>query len=153
MPKSTTGGGQMPDGNADKALTPSGSPSRTLADYQKQGGFQALQKAQAGRSGAGSGQRGAADAILKEVRDAGLRGRGGAGVHTAGKWQMVRDAVAQRGGPPYLVCNAYDADPKSLIASTLLSTQPFRVVEGIALAAYAIGAREAYLYLRSGGAG
>jgi NADH:ubiquinone oxidoreductase subunit F (NADH-binding) len=128
----------MPDGNADKALT-SGS-ARTLADYQKQGGFQQAK---------GSGQRAAADTIVNEVRAAGLRGRGGAGVRTADKWQMVRDAVAQRGGPPYLVCNAYDADPKSLIASTLLSTQPFRVVEGIALAAYAIGAREAYLYMRS----
>lgn len=128
----------MPDGTS-RALIPT---ATTLADYQKQRGFQAYQRAN------GQGAQGAAS-ILEAVRQAKLRGRGGAGMLTATKWQVVRDAVATRGGPPYLVCNAYDADPKSLVAATLLANQPFLVLEGIMLAAQAIGAREAYLYMHS----
>ena len=129
----------MPDGTANRALT---SSATSLADYQKQGGFKTFGAVQSG------GQRAAND-ILAAVREARLRGRGGAGALVADKWQVVRDSVIQRGGTPYLVCNAYDADPRSLIASTLLTTQPFKVIEGIAFAAHAIGAEEAYLYLRS----
>ncbi len=128
----------MPDGNS-RALIPS---VTTLADYQKQRGFQAYQRA------SGQGANGAAT-ILDAVRQAKLRGRGGAGMLTAAKWQIVRDAVEKRGGPAFLVCNAYDADPKSLVASTLLTNQPFLVLEGVLLAAQAVGAREAYLYMHS----
>lgn len=116
-------------------------PARTLADYQKQQGFAALQKAR--------GRATAADDILNDVRAAKLRGRGGAGALTADKWQVVRDAVAKRGGPAYLVCNAYDADSRSQAAASLLANQPFLVIEGIILTALAVGAQEAYLYMRS----
>jgi NADH:ubiquinone oxidoreductase subunit F (NADH-binding) len=128
----------MPDGNS-RALIPS---VTTLADYQKQRGFQAYQRA------SGQGDGGAAT-VLEAVRQARLRGRGGAGMLTATKWQIVRDAVTKRGGPAFLVCNAYDADPKSLVATTLLTNQPYLVLEGMLLAAQAVGAREAYLYLHS----
>jgi NADH:ubiquinone oxidoreductase subunit F (NADH-binding) len=128
----------MPDGTS-RALIPT---ATTLADYQKQHGFQAYQQA------SGQGAEGAAS-ILDAVRQAKLRGRGGAGMLTADKWQAVRDAVVRRGGPPFLVCNAYDADPKSLVAATLLANQPFLALEGMLLAAQALGAREAYLYLHS----
>ncbi len=122
----------MPDSNA-RALIPS---VTSLADYRKQGGYQMLQAAQ--------GQ-----AIMQATRQAVLRGRGGAGMPVAGKWQAVRAAVEQRGGTPFLVCNAYDADPLSMVASLLLARQPHRVLEGIALAARAIGAHETYLYLHA----
>lgn len=129
----------MPDGTPVRGVTPS---AQQLIDYRKQNGFQALQRVStAGASGATK--------ILNEVRDAKLRGRGGAGVLTATKWQIARDAVAKRGGPPSLVCHAYDADPRAKVAAHLLTNQPFVVLEGIALAAHALGAREAYLYLRS----
>lgn len=126
----------MPDA---KALIPS---ATTLADYQKQRGFQVWQQT-SGQGAAG------AQSILDAVRQAKLRGRGGAGMLTASKWQVVRNSVAQRGGPAFLVCNAYDADPKSLVAATLLAQQPFLVLEGILLAAQAVGAHEAYLYMHS----
>jgi NADH:ubiquinone oxidoreductase subunit F (NADH-binding) len=126
----------MPD---SKALIPS---ATTLADYQKQRGFQVWQ--QTSQQGDGGAQ-----SILDAVRQAKLRGRGGAGMATASKWQVVRNSVAQRGGPAFLVCNAYDADPQSLVAATLLAQQPFMVLEGMLLAAQAVGAREAYLYMHS----
>jgi NADH:ubiquinone oxidoreductase subunit F (NADH-binding) len=131
----------MPDGNVpNTSLTPAGIPA--LADYRQQGGFRAVESV--------SGQSDAGDRILNEVRTARLRGRGGAGMPVADKWQAVRRGVQQRGGPPMLVCNAYDADPHSLVAQTLLSSQPFVVVEGLILAALAVGAREATIYIRSG---
>jgi NADH-quinone oxidoreductase subunit F len=122
-----------------RGLTPS---ATSLAAYQQQQGFAALQQAQAG----GDASR---DAILNEVQAAKLRGRGGAGVLTGAKWQVALDAIAQRGGPATVVCNAYDADPKAQVAHYLLTAQPFLVLEGIALAAQALRAHDAYLYLRS----
>ncbi len=135
MPDSASGSSS----NQSRALTPA--PAVSLAEYRNQGGFQAIERASASPGGG--------DSVLGEVRAARLRGRGGAGKLVADKWQAVRDAVAKRGGPPALVCNAYDADPRSLIAQTLLTRHPFLVIEGLALAAHAVGAREAYLYLRS----
>ena len=128
----------MPDGNGTRSVVTS---VLSLADYQKQGGFTAHTRATS--SGRGSSE------ILTEIRTAKLRGRGGAGMLTADKWQVVLDQVVKRGGPPQLVCNAYDADPRSLVATTLLATQPFTVLEGIVLAAYALGANEAYMYMHS----
>lgn len=130
----------MPDASSGSpALTPT-MPS--LGAYQKQRGFAIIQAA---RSQGANG----AQSILDAARQARLRGRGGAGMLAADKWQIARAAVAKRGGPPFIVCNAYDADPKSLVAAALLVQQPFVVLEGLMLAAHAVGAREAYLYLHS----
>ncbi len=128
----------MPDAtNGSRGLVPA---VTSLAEYQRQQGFVALQRTR---------ERGNGSDILRTIRQAGLRGHGGAGMPTADKLQAVVDAVATRGGPPFLVVNAYDADPQSLIAETILSRQPFLALEGLALAALAVGAREAYLYVRS----
>ncbi|MBA3825124.1 MAG: hypothetical protein H0X24_14660 [Ktedonobacterales bacterium] len=129
----------MPDANG-RAIGPS---TASLADYQNARGFAALQTLR------GQGAQAAAN-VISAAQQARLRGRGGAGMLTANKWQTVRDAVAKRGGPAFLVCNAYDADPQSLISTTLVASQPFMVLEGVMLAAIAVGAREAYIYLRSG---
>jgi NADH:ubiquinone oxidoreductase subunit F (NADH-binding) len=84
--------------------------------------------------------------VIAEVNAAGLRGRGGSGVATASKMALVAGA---QDGQRYVVCNAYDADERSLAAQALLERNPHAVLEGIALAAYAVGATEAFLYLRS----
>lgn len=104
--------------------------------YRKQGGYVALQQALAQLT---PGQ------VIDEVRAAGLRGRGGAGVLTAEKLALASRSAED---PKYLICNAYDADPRSLISRTLLARNPHLVIEGMAIAAYAIGAREGFLYVR-----
>ena len=78
--------------------------------------------------------------------DAKLRGRGGAGRLTGEKWRVVS---SQENPNRYVVCNAYDADPRSWAARSLLERNPHQVIEGIVLAAYAVGAQEAYLFTRS----
>jgi NADH:ubiquinone oxidoreductase subunit F (NADH-binding) len=108
----------------------------TLDAYRQQGGYTALRQALTTLTPV---------QVLEEIRAAHLRGRGGAGVLTAEKLAiMARAPEALK----YLVCNAYDADPRSLIASTLLSQNPHAVIEGMILAGYAIGASEGFLYMR-----
>jgi len=85
------------------------------------------------------------DALIALVGSSGLRGRGGAGFPLARKLAAVRTAAA--GGPAYAVANAYDADPGSPLAATLLARNPTLVLDGLAIAARAAGAQIAYLYL------
>ena len=118
-------------------LTTSGPALADFDAYAQQGGFTGLRQALTTMT---------PTQVLGELRAAGLRGRGGAGVLTAEKLKLVAQAAADQ---KYLVCNAYDADIRSGVASSLLERNPYLVVEGIALAAFAIGATEAYLYVRS----
>jgi NADH:ubiquinone oxidoreductase subunit F (NADH-binding) len=116
-----------------------GAPAvRTLEDYRRAGGYQALERAL---------QQLSPDEVLQQVKASGLRGRGGAGVPVADKWLIAHDEVEE---PKYVICNAYDADPASRISRTLLEQNPHQIIEGIALAAYTVGAQEAYLFTRSG---
>jgi NADH-quinone oxidoreductase subunit F len=132
----TIGGRSVPE-TQSYLLTTSGPALTSFDAYAQQGGFTGLRQALTTMTPA---------QVLGELRAAGLRGRGGAGVLTAEKLKLVAQAVADE---KYLVCNAYDADMRSAVASSLLERNPFLVIEGIALAAYAIGATEAYLYVRS----
>jgi NADH-quinone oxidoreductase subunit F len=111
-------------------------PRTRLEDYRRAGGYVALQRAVTSMT---RGQ------VLGEIRTSNLRGRGGGEVPTAEKLSIVSQA---RDDAKYVVCNAYDADPRSLIARTLLGRDPHRLIEGMALAGYAIGATEGYLYMR-----
>jgi NADH-quinone oxidoreductase subunit F len=114
-----------------------GEPALTaFDDYRQQGGYTALQQALTTLT---------PEQVIEEVRTAGLRGRGGAGVITAEKLTLLKRADEE---PKYLICNAYDADPRSLISRTLLARNPHLVVEGIALAAFATGVTETFLYMR-----
>jgi NADH:ubiquinone oxidoreductase subunit F (NADH-binding) len=88
-----------------------------------------------------------ADETIAVVERSGLRGRGGAGFPLGQKMRAVRAAAAASGGPAYVVANAYDADPDSPLAQTLLVRSPELVIGGIVVAARAVGAREAWLYL------
>jgi NADH:ubiquinone oxidoreductase subunit F (NADH-binding)/(2Fe-2S) ferredoxin len=84
--------------------------------------------------------------VINDVLKAGLRGRGGGGFPTGRKWQLARDA---QGDMKYLICNADEGDPGAFMDRALLEGDPHRVVEGMIIAAYAIGASYGYIYCRA----
>jgi len=86
------------------------------------------------------------DDIIAEVERSGLRGRGGAGFPTGLKWSFCRKAP---GDTKYLICNADEGDPGAFMDRALLESDPHAVLEGMVIAAYAIGAHEAYIYCRA----
>jgi NADH:ubiquinone oxidoreductase subunit F (NADH-binding) len=108
----------------------------TLDAYRRAGGYAAQRRALTGMT---------PEQVIDEIRAAQLRGRGGAGILAAEKLALVAGAEDDT---KYLLCNAYDADPRSQIASALLERNPHLVLEGMALAAYACGATEGFLYMR-----
>ena len=87
-----------------------------------------------------------AESLIAIIRASGLRGRGGAGFPLAQKLATARSAAG--GGSAFVVANAYDADPGSPLACTILLKKPALVIEGLAIAAAAVGATSAYLYMR-----
>jgi NADH-quinone oxidoreductase subunit F len=83
--------------------------------------------------------------VIEQVAEAGLRGRGGAGFSTGAKWKFARDA---KGSPKYIVCNADEGDPGAFMDRAVLEGDPHAVLEGMLIGAYAIGAREGFVYVR-----
>ena len=83
--------------------------------------------------------------VVAEVTRAGLRGRGGAGYPTGLKWGTVAKHSAER---KYVVCNADEGDPGAFMDRSVLESDPHRVLEGMAIAAYAVGANQGYIYVR-----
>lgn len=83
--------------------------------------------------------------VIGEVRRSGLRGRGGAGFPTGEKWQICRRAP---GEPKYVICNADEGDPGAFMDRALLESDPQSVIEGMIIAAYAVGASLGYIYIR-----
>lgn len=86
------------------------------------------------------------DGVIHEVKEAGLRGRGGAGFPTYRKWELTR---ASAGKPKYVVCNADEGDPGAFMNRSLLEGDPHAVLEGILISGYAIGASEGIIYVRA----
>jgi len=84
--------------------------------------------------------------VIAAISDSGLRGRGGAGFPTGRKWALGR---AQADPVKYVVCNGDEGDPGAFMDRLVLESDPHRVLEGLAIAAYAIGAAEGYLYIRA----
>ncbi|MBN1398306.1 MAG: SLBB domain-containing protein [Bacteroidetes bacterium] len=84
--------------------------------------------------------------VIGEIRKAGLRGRGGAGYPTGLKWDIVRKGVSEQ---KYVVCNADEGDPGAFMDRSVLEGDPHRVLEGMAIAAYAVGANQGYIYVRA----
>ncbi|MGZ5297883.1 MAG: NADH-ubiquinone oxidoreductase-F iron-sulfur binding region domain-containing protein [Actinomycetota bacterium] len=82
------------------------------------------------------------DAVIDEVGKSGLRGRGGAGFSTAEKWRSIRSTGT---GARFAVCNGAEGEPATFKDRTLLRTNPYQVLEGLAIAAYAVGAERAYI--------
>jgi NADH-quinone oxidoreductase subunit F len=84
--------------------------------------------------------------VIDQIRWSGLRGRGGAGFLTALKWEFARRAP---GDVKYLICNADEGDPGAFMNRSVLESDPHSVLEGMMIAAYAIGAKTGYIYCRA----
>jgi bidirectional [NiFe] hydrogenase diaphorase subunit len=84
--------------------------------------------------------------VIEEVRRSGLRGRGGAGYPTGLKWGIVRKAPGEQ---KYVVCNADEGDPGAFMDRSVLEGDPHRILEGMAIAAYAVGANQGFVYVRA----
>ena len=83
--------------------------------------------------------------VTEEVKQSGLRGRGGAGFPTGEKWQICHQAP---GNPKYVICNGDEGDPGAFMDRAILESDPQSVIEGMIIAAYAIGASQGYIYVR-----
>ena len=84
--------------------------------------------------------------VIKEIKDSGLRGRGGAGFSTGRKWESRR---RMKGEPKYIVCNCDEGDPGAFMDRSIIESDPHLVLEGMIIGAYAIGASEGYVYIRN----
>lgn len=84
--------------------------------------------------------------IISVISDSGLRGRGGAGFPTGAKWQIV---AAQSATPKYIICNGDEGDPGAFMDRMLLESFPFRVIEGMLIAAFATGCSAGFFYIRA----
>ena len=111
-------------------------PTR-VEDYIRRDGYAALARALAELS---------PQQVIEQVQASGLRGRGGAGFPTGRKWELARSSP---GDKKYLICNADEGDPGAFMDRGVLEGDPHSVLEGMAIAAYAIGADEGYIYVRA----
>ena len=112
-------------------------------EYISLGGFEALKKALTAIS---------RKDVIGEVLKSGLRGRGGGGFPTGRKWQLVADATVRRGSATatkYVICNGDEGDPGAFMDRILLESYPLRVIEGLTIAAWAVGAKEGIFYIRA----
>ncbi len=108
-----------------------------IEEYIAFDGYRALEKALT---------KMAPEQIIKEVKDSGLRGRGGAGFPTGLKWERCRSAS---GNGKYIVCNGDEGDPGAFMDRSVLEADPHAVIEGMILGARAIGAHKGYIYVRT----
>lgn len=114
-----------------------GDESHTLESYLKTGGYDAWKKILAEKT--------SPDDIIEEIKDSGLRGRGGAGFPTGMKWSfMPRNMPGQK----YIVCNSDESEPGTCKDRDILRFNPHALVEGMAIAGYSIGATVGYNYMR-----
>jgi NADP-reducing hydrogenase subunit HndC len=86
------------------------------------------------------------DRVIAEIKASGLRGRGGAGFPTGVKWELMAKAPAT---PKYVICNADEGDPGAFMNRAVLEGDPHRVLEGMAIGAYAMGANRGFIYIRA----
>ncbi|TET44334.1 NADH-quinone oxidoreductase subunit NuoF [Candidatus Aerophobetes bacterium] len=86
------------------------------------------------------------ETIIKEIKDSGLRGRGGAGFPTGKKWEF---AARAKGEEKYIICNADEGDPGAFMDRSIVESDPHSVLEGMTIGARAIGAQHGYIYIRS----
>jgi NADH-quinone oxidoreductase subunit F len=109
----------------------------SIDEYIEAGGYRALEKALKTMT---------SEEVVRELADSGLRGRGGAGFPTGVKWDLARK---QPGEKKYVIVNADEGDPGAFMDRSILEGDPHSVLEGLAIAAYAIGADEGYFYVRA----
>ena len=111
--------------------------SESLDEYLAAGGFDALQKAMFEMT---------RDEVIDEVDQSGLRGRGGGGFPCGRKWKQV---ARQKEQERFVVCNGDEGDPRAFMDGSVMEGDPFKMVEGMTLAAYAVGAQDGYIYVRA----
>jgi NADH:ubiquinone oxidoreductase subunit F (NADH-binding) len=107
-----------------------------ISTYLARDGFKALSKAHDMKQ----------DQVIEEIKASGLRGRGGAGFPCGLKWELAKNA---RGNEKYVICNADEGEVGTFKDRYILENDPFTLIEAIAIACHAIGARQSYIYLRA----
>lgn len=107
----------------------------SFANYVARGGFHSYLKCIRSYT---------SDKVCTVVEQSGLRGRGGGGYHTGAKWRMAHNTISEQ---KYLICNAAESDPGAFMDRSIIEGDPYLLLEGIAIAAYAIGATHAYIYI------
>jgi NADH:ubiquinone oxidoreductase subunit F (NADH-binding)/NADH:ubiquinone oxidoreductase subunit E len=108
-----------------------------LAEYKSKGGFKSLLRCLREKS---------QQEVITTIFESGLAGRGGAGFLTGRKWQLVKDAASDK---KYVICNGDEGDPGAFMDRMLLESYPFRIIEGMLIAAYAVGSDEGIFYIRA----
>jgi len=108
-----------------------------IDSYLSEGGYKAAEKVFAEMT---------PDAVIAEIKNSGLRGRGGAGFPTGVKWEACRKTTA---GQKYIICNADEGDPGAFMDRAVIEGNPHVVIEGMLIGAYAIGANKGYVYIRA----
>lgn len=108
-----------------------------ITEYIAEGGYEALGKVLTSMT---------PQQVIDEIKESGLRGRGGAGFPTGRKWQLEKD---QPGTEKYVICNADEGDPGAFMDRSILEGDPHCIIEGLAIMAYAVGARYGYIYVRA----
>lgn len=108
-----------------------------IEDYITTSGYQSLHKVLTEMT---------PEQVIDEIKRSGLRGRGGAGFSTGTKWEFCRNAI---GDQKYMICNADEGDPGAFMDRSTMEGDPNTVIEGMTIAAYAIGASEGYIYIRA----
>lgn len=108
-----------------------------INEYKKRGGFEAMKKALETLT---------PDEVVEEVKNSGIRGRGGAGFPAGIKWGLVKK---QQSETKYIICNGDEGDPGAFMDRMILESYPYRIIEGMVIAAYAVGIHEGYFYIRA----
>ena len=111
--------------------------AESLDEYIAAGGFRALQKAMFQMT---------RDEVIEEVDKSGLRGRGGGGFPTGRKWKQV---ARQKEQVRYVVCNGDEGDPGAFMDGSVMEGDPYKLIEGMMIAAYAVKAEHGYIYVRA----
>ena len=116
-----------------------------IDEYITRDGYKALAKALASMT---------SEQVIEEIKLSGLRGRGGGGFPTGKKWEICRSYVLKkRADAPdttcYVICNADEGDPGAFMDRSIIEADPYSIIEGMCIGAYAIGATQGYIYVRS----
>lgn len=108
-----------------------------INEYKQNDGFKALQNCLANKK---------SQEIIRQIKESGMRGRGGAGFSTGIKWEIVQN---QNAVEKYIICNGDEGDPGAFMDRMILESFPYRVIEGMIIAAYTVGASEGIFYIRA----
>ena len=111
--------------------------AESIDEYMASGGFSALEKAMFEMT---------SEEVIEEIDKSGLRGRGGGGFPTGRKWKQV---AHQKEKVRYVVCNGDEGDPGAFMDGSVMEGDPYKMIEGMIIAAYAVGAENGYIYVRA----